>query len=88
MRIRNFDRDNRLEEVQNDDRRKADETSQALVSDRRMRCRDGRHCVHDNRQFIPDGPFEFDASAILPSAGAGRDKGQRADYDQPQSRSV
>ena len=97
MRILDSDYDHRLEEVQNDDRKMAEEAYQVLVSDRRMRCRNSRRCLHDDRQFS-DGTFDLDASAVFACARShshaacassrpGRVR-QRADYDQPQPRSV
>ena len=99
MRILDSDNDNRLEEVQNDDRKMAEEAYPVPISNRRMRRRDSRHGLHDDRQFS-DGTFDLDASAVFAcarshshshaacaSSHTGRVR-QRADYDQPQPGSV
>jgi len=93
MRNLDFEHDNRLVEVQNDDREKEDETYQVSNTDRRVHGRAGRR-MHDDRQF-PDGTFELDASGVFARARAacarsptGLVRRPRADHDQPQPRSV
>ena len=94
MRIPDSDRENRLVEVQNDDRRKVNDTDQVLVSNCRVRCDPGRRGVHDDRQFA-NGAVIVVASTVFARSHADcarsptrRVARQRADLYQPQPRSV